>query len=245
MIDRNYYELIKKEFEELLVNIGINEEIKWAKVNNFTLERYTEIINRLFHYVESNKIKIRIMFTDNKHKPLNLSLEQQNSQYHILYYHFIKHAFGFSTLISDYPIDLELYFDNMPDTIERNRRFKDFIYGIQFLPEFAESKIVINKDNIYEVCSRKHILLQCLDIVLGSIAFRLNQLHKEKPLGNRKRGNRTIAKEKLYKYINKKIRQIRPNFNIGISTGISQDLSEKFTLPYRHWVFVPREKETE
>jgi hypothetical protein len=58
-----------------------------------------------------------------------------------------------------------------------------------------------------------------MDIILGAMAFRLNDLHKEKLDGSNKRGKRTIAKENLYKYILAEIRSFYPNFNIGITTG--------------------------
>ncbi|MEC5395322.1 hypothetical protein [Bergeyella sp. RCAD1439] len=80
--------------------------------------------------------------------------------------------------------------------------------------------------------------MQCLDIVLGSMSFRLNDMHKEKLQGQSRRGKRTIAKEKLYKHINSLIREIRPNFNIGISTGIDGDALNRFSHPYRHWLFI-------
>ncbi len=78
--------------------------------------------------------------------------------------------------------------------------------------------------------------MQCLDIVLGSMAFRLNDMHKEKPEGQKRRGKKTIAKEKLYKHINKYIREIKPGFNIGISTGTNSGF-DKWEHPYRHWKF--------
>ena len=81
--------------------------------------------------------------------------------------------------------------------------------------------------------------MQCLDIVLGAMAFRLNDMHKEKRPDTNRRGKRTIAKEKLYKHINKKIREIRSNFNIGISTGIDGDHQNRFIHVYRHWLFIP------
>jgi len=52
-----------------------------------------------------------------------------------------------------------------------------------------------------------------------------------------------VAKEKLYKHINKKIRETRANFNIGISTGLDGDSQNIFFQPYRHWLFIP-ESET-
>lgn len=81
--------------------------------------------------------------------------------------------------------------------------------------------------------------MQCLDVVLGAMSFRLNDQHKERPDGTFRRGKRTIAKEKLYKHINKKIRETRANFNIGITTGIDGNYQNLFFHPYRHWLFIP------
>jgi len=63
--------------------------------------------------------------------------------------------------------------------------------------------MLIPEDQIAEVKSHNHVLLQCVDIVLGAIQFRLNDLHKVTPEGKWRRGKRTIAKEKLYKMINR------------------------------------------
>ena len=98
---------------------------------------------------------------------------------------------------------------------------------------------MVPEDQIAEVKSHNHVLLQCVDIVLGAIQFRLNDLHKVKPEGSRTRGKRTIAKEKLYKHINRRIRNIYPNFNIGITTGTKGDESSYWGHPYRHWLFIP------
>ena len=105
--------------------------------------------------------------------------------------------------------------------------------------EFQKGRIKIPRDQIAEVASHDHDILQCLDIILGSIQFRLNDKHCEKPTGKYYRGKRTIAKERLYKHINKKIRELYPNFNIGISTGVQGKLSNTWAQPYRHWLFVP------
>jgi len=79
-----------------------------------------------------------------------------------------------------------------------------------------------------------------LDVVLGSICFRLNDKHKEIPEGKKRRGKRTIAKEKLYKHINKNIRIIKPAFNVGANTGIKTK-EDYWFHPYRHWNFKPKE----
>jgi hypothetical protein len=193
-----------------------------------------------FEFVISGVIKVRIMFTDNRFLAKNLEKRHHDYRYHLLYYQFIKHAFGLKYFISDYPVLLEFFFDDIPDNKIINAQFKKFIFGLQFLPDFQNSNFVIKENSIYEVDSKKHVLMQCLDVVLGSMAFRLNNMHKEKPPGSKKRGKRTIAKEVLYKHINQKIRQVRPYFNIGITTGTDGDYSNRFHHHYRHWLFTPK-----
>jgi hypothetical protein len=73
------------------------------------------------------------------------------------------------------------------------------------------------------------------------MAFRLNDRHKVKPTGSKVRGNRTRAKERLYKDLRAMISQIKPNFNAGVSTGTSTAYPTKWDLPYAHWRFVPKQ----
>ena len=240
LIDKFEFEKVKNAITSKVQDLQIeNSELKWGNVNTFKLQQYKEVIDVFFEFVKANVIKVRIMFTDNRFIPKNLTKEHHENQYHILYYYFLKLAFGLKFIISDIPVDLEIFFDKLPDSDKKNLQFKNYIYGIQYLPEFSDSNIVIKKDSIYEVDSKKHILMQCLDVVLGAMSFRLNDQHKEKPNGTFRRGKRTIAKEKLYKHINKKIRETRANFNIGITTGIDSDYQNLFFHPYRHWLFIP------
>lgn len=244
LLDKNEFERINNALISKRQDLRLEtSELKWSYVNTFNLELYKEMINVFFDFIKGNFLKVRIMFTDNRVLATKLTKDQRYHEFQILYYHFIKHAFGLSHIHSDVPLHLELFFDKLPDKNSKNEKFKGFIYGLQFLPQFANTQITIDKTSIYEVESEKHIILQCLDVVLGSMAFRLNDMHKEKPVGQRLRGKRTVAKEKLYKHINKKIREIRPNFNIGISTGTNGEPLNKYSHPYRHWLFIPTENE--
>jgi len=67
------------------------------------------------------------------------------------------------------------------------------------------------------------------------MAFRLNDKHKEIPQGEKRRGKRTVAKEKLYRTILEEIRRIHPRFNIGVSNG-TKTLEVRWSTPYRHGV---------
>ncbi len=215
------------------------QEIKWTKVSTAYLDKYVAMIKLFFDLIENEKIKIRIMFTQNARSAVGLTREQIEESYFLLYYQFFKHAFGLIYANdSEEPIYLRLYMDQLPDTRAKSERFKNFIYDLQTQREFIDANIKIRKEDIVEVDSHDHVILQCTDVVLGSMQFRLNDLHKVIPEGKKRRAPKTIAKEKLYKYINSRIRGIYPGFNIGESTGHQGDKSNRWNHPYRHWKFV-------
>ena len=62
---------------------------------------------------------------------------------------------------------------------------------------------------------------------------------KLKKEGENKVGKRTLVKLKLYRHINARIREIYPNFNIGVTTPIRVP-SDSWTQVYRHWSFIPK-----
>lgn len=235
---------VRSRLTAAAVNAGLTAEIKWQKVSSGYLDRYIRLIDAFFDLVAADRIKVRIMFTRKLYAPTNLTAEQRENGYHLLYYQFLKHAFGlrFCNPSLD-PVRLRIYLDNLPDTKEKNARFKGYIAALEKSKEFRDARLLVPADQIAEVRSHDHIVLQCLDVVLGAMQFRLNDRHKEKPAGEQQRGSRTIAKEKLYKHINKRIRAIYPHFNIGVSTGTGAELRNRWLHPYRHWLFIPAEWE--
>lgn len=222
---------------------GLTREIKWQKVTSQYLSKYVALMDAFFDLVRDHRIKVRVMFTQAKHVATGLEAYHREHSYHILYYQFLKHAFGLRYANQGgNPIRLRIYVDQLPDTADKNALFKGFVAALEQSREFRESRIVVPQDQIAEVDSRKHIVLQCLDVLLGAMQFRLNDRHLEKPEGSAVRGSRTIAKEKLYNHLNKRIRELYPYFNIGISTGTPNGETDKFKQPYRHWLFVPKER---
>lgn len=219
------------------------KEIKWTKLTEQYLNKYISVIDEFFDLIADNKIKVRIMFSQNAHVPKGLSKDQLDKRFFLLYYQFIKHAFGLRYCNFQEPTFLKIFFDLLPDKKDKCNEFKQYINKLQLTEEFLCSKIKIRSDDIGEVDSRDHVILQCVDIVLGSMQFRLNNLHKQKPDGCRYRGKRTIAKESLYNHILHRIREIYPGFNIGIETGLKGDIRNCWVQPYRHWKFVPNNSE--
>ena len=235
----NYTELgkISNKLNTKKEELGLFQEVKWTKVTEQYLDKYLKLIDYFFEFVKSNKIKIRIMFRQNALVPQNLTREHEEKEYFLLYYQFIKHAFGidYCNPNEKNQVLLKLYFDKLPDTKRKNKEFKGYIYALNDF--FCINNVHIYNEDIAEVDSKNHVILQCMDIILGAMNFKLNNMDKEKMPGSNRRGKRTIAKEKLYKNILRNIKTIYPNFNIGVSTSYRNDITNNWKDPYRHWCF--------
>ena len=219
-------------------------EVKWSKVTACYLEKYEVLIRAFFKELLAGHARVRLMFRQNAHVPVGLSQDQIEGAYFRLYYQFIKHAFGLQYHPpANQPTTLKIYFDEFPDTREAATQFKGYILGLKDNPKIRQAGFTIRPEDIAEIRSHNHVLAQCLDIVLGAMAFRLNDKHREIPPGEKRRGSRTIAKERLYKTIHAEIRQLKPGFNIGISTGTGGDPAARWHAPYLHWRFMPAEVE--
>jgi hypothetical protein len=180
------------------------------------------------------------MFLKNMYSATDLEDYHVDHQYFILYYHFIKHAYGLQHCNPnrDCITKIHVLLDKLPDEAGRCAAFVEYVVSLNKFPLFRQNHIAFAKERVVEIDSKKHMLAQCLDIVLGAMQFRLNDKHLEKAPGERRRGKRTLAKERVYKHIVGLIRGIYPNFNIGVSTGRPQPECT-WTHEYRHWNFIP------
>lgn len=240
------YEKVTQRLSALKIQLNVKGEVKWQKVAEAYLPKYQELMSAFFAEVQSGRVKVRVMFHQNARKAVGLSEKQIDGTYYLLYYQFIKHAFGLqhmSRRAEGLPTHLRLYFDQFPDTGEQVERFKGYIHGLRMSVPFRTAGLRIRREDIAEVCSHDHVLLQCLDVVLGAMTFRLNNKHLAKVPGQRWRGARTRAKDQLYKHIIRHIRSMHPNFNIGITTGHKQGQTSRWIDPYRHWAFQPTDSE--
>lgn len=243
LIESKDLDKVVQQLEDCKTALNLHREVKWSRVTENYLEKYKSLMDIFFEYVHTGQIKLRIMFRQSAISASNLSAYNRHHGYFLLYYQFIKHAFGlrYAQSDADSPIFLKLFFDELPDSRIKSELFKNHIWALQSLVIFSESKIRIRRRDIAEIDSNEHVLLQCLDVVLGAMAFRLNNLHKIVSEETGKRGKRTIAKEQLYKHILEKIQAIYPNFNIGITTGKANGWTDLWEHSYRHWSFVPKE----
>ena len=214
-------------------------EIKWNKLTENYLQKYINVIDLFFDYIAQGKIKMRVMFrkvTDMPSVPYTT-----DDKYFKLYYQFLKHSFGLMSIPQELgTVYARIYLDQLPDTTQKSRLFKHALLSMPDTRDFSNANLHIRPSDIAEVVSHDHVILQCVDIILGSMYFRLNDLHKVIPAGQTRRGKRTVAKEKLFNHISQRIRQIVPYFNIGVSTGQRESTNPHWDAPYEHWRFVPK-----
>lgn len=244
ILKESNYDYVTNELNKLKLQIELKGELKWSNVSEQTLEKYKKFIDKYFELISKDYFRVRIMFTQEYVAPRSLTDEQKANGYFLLYYQFIKHAFGILySNIETQNLDLKIFLDKLPKKKKDIEEFKEYVYGIQFENKFKPLNLTIHRDNITDVDSKSHIILQGMDIILGSMAFVLNDKHKVKKEGSRFRGKKTIAKHKLYKHINKKIQDLHQSrlFNIGISTGYNNDINNRWLYKYSHWRFTSRD----
>lgn len=225
---------------------GFLKELKWQRVTEQWQAGYERVITSFFDILRAGEARVRVMFRANETGRQNLSRALRDESYFKLYYQFIKHAFGFAHApVRENGTRLRLFFDQFPHTKERVLQFKGFLSGLPQARELRHVGLHLSADHIAELDSKEHVLLQCVDLVLGAMAFRLNDLHRAKIDGCRTRGKRTIAKDRLYRHILKEIRTLKPALNPKISTAIEPFPEGRWSMPYRHWLFVPKSDSAE
>ncbi|MBI1245325.1 MAG: DUF3800 domain-containing protein [Alphaproteobacteria bacterium] len=233
-------EAIEAVLSTAKADAGLVGEAKWTKIGPHNEKAYIEFVDSALNLVAANRMKLRVMFTQNINQTQHLDHDDDN-RFFILYYQFIKNAFGLRYCNPERAeeVIVTVLLDDAPDTRQALENFKNYLSSLSVYPIFHRERIKIPRDQISEIRSHDHVILQAVDVVLGAMQFRLNEFHKRKPEGQRLRGARTRAKERVYKHINSRIRGIYPRFNIGTSTGQSGGPADRWDHSYRHWCFVP------
>ena len=155
-----------------IIEAALNETAQY-------LERYQEMMRLFFEYVRAGDIRVRIMFRAKANQRTLNDATSKDDRYFKLYYQFLKHAFGFRAPVShtgEYYVHFML--DELPDHSEEANRFKDFLCDLPQTAGMRETGLRVRKRDIGEVKSHDHVVLQCTDIVLGAMFFRLNRLHE-------------------------------------------------------------------
>ncbi|AOU26009.1 TPA: DUF3800 domain-containing protein [Legionella pneumophila] len=230
----NHREIIKMLLEKAKSE-NITDEIKWDKVSEYNYPKYIELLDCFFSQLQQGKVKVRIMFTHNRYVAKGLDQRQKRDQYLLLYYQFLKNAFGLQYFEPDGQTKVSFYLDDIPQHQDKIDRFKMFLEYLN-THKNPTGKLFFASDDIREVSSKEHILIQIVDLIMGAVHSRLNNKFQGNGDG-RRRPKRTIFRERLYKHIYQHINSLLPNFNLGDSTGWRGSERNLFDHPYRHWSF--------
>lgn len=243
LVDSDNWDDVVKVLAAKKHELNLFGEVKWSKITVNYYKKYIDLMETFFDLIADDRVKLRVMFTQNATRRGKLTREHFDNQYAILYYYFIRHAFGLR-YSPFYPggVRVRIYPDMLPLSHDECETFKGFVQRLSHRSEFRDNGISIRSEDITEVVSHHHDILQCLDVVLGAMNFRLNMKHKDRPEGAWFRAPKTRAKEKVYNAINKRICLIYPNFNIGITTGHGGEKTNRWHHPYRHWNFKTSER---
>jgi hypothetical protein len=241
LVRANDKDLVEARLQAAKAGTKLRGEMKWTKICEYNLADYLAVLDEVFACARDGLIKLRVMFTQNINQNSHIEYEVEN-EYFMLYYQFVKHAFGlrYCNPQRTHFVNVSVYLDRVPHKIADFDNCKNYMSSLSDYPVLNRQRVRIAKADITDVDSKDHIILQMIDVVLGAMHFRLNEHHKDKPEGKTRRGNRTKAKEKAYKHINARIREIYPHFNIGTTTGQAGGEEDRWRHPYRHWCFVPK-----
>jgi hypothetical protein len=111
--------------------VGLSgSEMKWNAITPRREEAYKHLVGEFFDLVEQGMVKVRVMFTDNRFEAVGLEDYHREHRYHLLYYQFVRHAFGLTHCDLPDPIRVRLYLDNMPQNEEKIRRFKGHLAAL-------------------------------------------------------------------------------------------------------------------
>ena len=90
LLDSKHFEHVVKTLNLKKEQLNLFKEVKWHKVSSTYLEKYMSLIDEFFNFIKDGTIKIRIMFRQSAFEPINLSSEQKDNGFFLLYYQFIQ-----------------------------------------------------------------------------------------------------------------------------------------------------------
>lgn len=230
MLLESKYEKISNILDDYKAKFGFHE-IKRTKITTENYKDYVEVLDLFFTFVKSGDIKVRVMFSPNDE--LKQIPKKEDFSFMKFYYTFIVNAFNIFYAKTD--IRLRLIFDDLPETKEQCKHFKESLMGkINLNMKPNTNRAWVNYDHIEEVDSKNHVILQCVDVVIGLVDFYLNTTTEE--IQNSRRAQ---AKLKVWRAIEKNIYDIIPDFDVCRTT--QPVYSHKGWLgKYRHFVYAQK-----
>lgn len=139
-VDERKHDRITQELAATCAALNMQGEVKWTKIGDGHVDRYCALMDKLFEFISNREIKVRVMFMQNIYEAKDLEEYHLDNQYFLLYYQFIKHAFGFQFCNPNRDADTQivLLFDKLPESPNKCSIMKDYLAGLGDFPPFRE-----------------------------------------------------------------------------------------------------------
>lgn len=227
IIKESQYEKFSNFLNDYKSKFGLNE-LKRTKITDKNYKDYIQVLELFFMFVKGGYIKLRMMFSPNE-ELIDRIPTVHNETFLKFYYAFIINAF--SIFYAKHNIMLRLICDDLPETKEQCCKFKSCIVSkIKSNKKPNTNKVYLSSREIEEVDSRKHVILQCVDVVVGLLDFYLNSTVETL------KSKRSQAKLKVWNFIFKNIEDIKPGIKLTETTKPIYS-NKGWVDSYKHFVY--------
>lgn len=241
----HHQEELESRLCELADARGYRGEIKWQNVSTQTLEIYQDLLDVVFEFIRSGKLRYRQTFLDRRFKYLpklgDAELSELDVQFRI-YYQFLTHAFGLKYLPklkggNQHQILVRLDRHSSQKHIEA---LTSFVQRIPVKHSRADLTVKVSF-----VASGKFRRIQICDLMMGAAGSYGNKMQKRRREGVRGMSSKQKLRLKMAKHVYNGLRKIdeesrgKKAFNWFESTGKDGVGRNVLDHPMRIWKFVP------
>lgn len=236
IVKESDYDFINQDLELLRKKLVL-KELKRTYIDSDNAHKYITVLERFFTFVSLGKIKVRVMFTDNSNLDKSKISNREDETFSKFYYLFIRYAF--SLFYSNKTIDLRLIFDELPDKKSVNNNFKEHLVNNLTNTQVIgnKSRILLSMERIEEVDSKKHVILQCCDVIVGLMDYYLNSYVSDNVSGKKEKGRIIVLRyilENIEKFMGKNFDRTSTTYGVLSNRG--------WQYPYAHFLYKPKVK---
>jgi len=232
-------ERLETELSKVKAAYGLKGEVKWSNVGGRNLKAYRAFVDCFIHLLQNTDLRFRQVFLDRSFVRVNelgvVEAKEDLDLQFLIYYQFLKHAFGLRHLPPAPPGDTNRILARLDDHSSQKHKtaLESFVKGL-------DPPIEVRFRD-----SAKSCRLQICDLLIGAAGSHGNKMHKRRQPGQRGMTDRQQPRYELAKYIYGKLRAVdaaergSAAFNWFESTGIDGDLANRYRYKLRIWKFIP------
>lgn len=232
---------LEENIRQLKKEYDFRREIKWTHVSRRDELFFIKLIEifRDMMLDPAYDLKYRQLFLDRAISYKGEPSTTLEAQYKV-YYQFIKHSFGLQYI--DFPLNLIINLDTHSSHVHKSR-----------LREFSDRlPTILNKENrlklsLHFIESRKSLVLQLCDLLMGAAGYYGNNLYNLKQENQKRISQNQSVKKAIGKTVYDAFRIInsdargRKAFNWFETTGLDNDRFNHFNHKLRIWKFEAKE----